>query len=199
MEELNSLGVKTFSNLAKDVFSIGSLQGHFCCFHRKIADGHVTFQVLVKPSPVFFNVGSVNHEHILGSVIAINQQIIDNATIFTAHHVVLNLAVDKSRNIVGHQAVDPFFGISTNDTHFTHMRHVKQTSLVATGQVLFFNTQWILDRQLPTAEVNHGATGSHVTFIHRCSSHDDVLLLKLVLHRDTSIIALYARLKSPAR
>src|SRR5687767_1304844 len=86
---------------------------------------------------------------------AIDQQIVDDSSLRSCQGGVLCLAVNQFGNVVGSDAVNEGDRVATTHLELAHVGNVKQARVRSRTKVFFDSAGRILDRHVPSAEVDH--------------------------------------------
>ena len=88
---------------------------------------------------------------------AICQEVVDDFTLVVAEAAVHGSPESQLAEIIGHHLLDKLFSLTTRHHNFRHVTEVEQARVSATGFVLFPHSG-VLNRHLPTREIDHSGT-----------------------------------------
>ena len=109
--------------------------------------------------------GSIHHhaEPILPQ--KIGDEVVNDAGLLVEHAAIQRLArLAQLVDVVGQQLAQEFTRPRAFQVHHRHMRHVEHTGIAA-HRVVLLDLRAVIDRHVPTAEIHHPGTGSHVHVI----------------------------------
>src|SRR5262249_27403534 len=119
--------------------------------------------VLAEPGHVLFPVGRIDDEPPAAGA-AIDDQVVDNASIRQTQQVVLCLVESEATKVVGHQTLQELARRGATDLVATHVAHVEQ-ACGGTHRFLLVLHARVLLRHVPSGEVDQTGAGGDVVRI----------------------------------
>ena len=130
---------------------------------------HVEINALQEhPGQVLVAGGGIHH-HTVTKVGEVDDQVIHHAALLVEHAAVQRLTdVLQALDVIGQQVLQIALGLMAADIHNGHVRHIKHPALAA-HLMVFLDLRTIVQRHVPTAEVDHFCPQSEVQVIKRCA------------------------------
>ncbi len=125
---------------------------------------------LAHPVPVFIDVGGVGHHEVLVVMDAVDEHVVDHATLTVGEAGVLHLAVEEVLDVVGGDILHEVLGDGAFGAELAHVAHVEHAHVIADIVVLFDKTG-VLDRHVVAGEFGHLCTKFDVQVGVRCGFH----------------------------
>ena len=115
--------------------------------------------MLLHPSPILIDVGSIDDEEEIILAHLIYEQIIHRSTILITHHAVKDFPYWNSSNIIGKNVVDIALGIRTLHSDLAHVGDVEETYMFTNSQMLWSNTSILIKQgHIETPKGDHRGT-----------------------------------------
>ena len=145
---------------------LGSLHGNQPRLLGEIAESDIaaTGYALPKPGDVFVDVGGVDDDNNALGCVAIDDAVIDDATVGITDYGVARLAKRQLAHIVCHQPLDGIKGTWTDKLDLAHVTHVKQANGSAYGLMLVEDRR-IRHRHRPATKVDDARRQRYVTVV----------------------------------
>ena len=120
-----------------------------------VVDFHVKLcSLLVNPSHVLVDIGSIDNEEVVILAHGVNQQVVNSTTVRIEHHAILDAANLHLGDVVGEDVVHKLLSLGTSDANLAHVRHIKDAYVVAHCIVLL-NDALVLNGHIKTAKGSH--------------------------------------------
>ena len=100
----------------------------------------------------------------------VNDDVVNDATVFCTKKRVLSLTVLKPGNITGCDPLQVLESVGPGHINLAHVADVKEANGVANGMVLGEHARRVLDWHLPATEWNHSATQGNMRIKERRAS-----------------------------
>ena len=123
------------------------------------------------------------HHHAVTKVGQVNDQIIHHPALLIEHAAVEGFTDTlQALDIIGQQVLQIGLGMAATDIHHGHVRHIEHPA-VATHLMVLLDLRAIVQRHVPTAEVDHLGTQGEVQVIERCALSHQCLLAGWAVQR----------------
>ena len=120
--------------------------------------------LLKHPCYILVDIGCVDDEEEIVFAHLIDEQVVHGAAVGVAHHTIIDLSYGRACDIVGEDVLDVALSVGACDAHFSHVRDVEDTAVLAHGVVLVGDVG-VLNRHNETAERRHECAELHVAVI----------------------------------
>ena len=148
----------------------GTLHGDHRRRCRLVVDPHVEARgVLAQPGEVALAVRGVDHQ-VDAVPLAVDEQVVDRIAVRLAEQAVADRAQRDPGDEAGDQALDEGHGVPSREVHATHVGQVEQAGALAHRPRLLQDRP-VLDRHVPTSELDEGRTGALVQVVERGLLH----------------------------
>ena len=149
-----------------DVFRLRALHGQLAVVVRTVLQVDVeTLGMLLHPGPVLVDVGRVDDEEEVLLAHLVDQQVVDGASVFVAHHAIVYLSYRRLGDVVGEDVLHVALGILAANRHFAHVRHVEHACMFSHGLMLLGYAALIQKRHVETAKLYHRSIQQHVLVV----------------------------------
>ena len=112
--------------------------------------------MLLHPSPVLINVGSIDDKEEIVLSHLIHQQVVHRTTILVAHHAIKDLSCRHTCYVVRKDMVHIALRILALYRHLAHVRHIKQPHMLTDSHVLWcYSRILVKEGHVKSAELHH--------------------------------------------
>ena len=159
------VGAVEFENIHHGLLGLGTLHCYLSVALALVLDFHVKLSsLLVDPSHVLVDVGSIDNEEVVVLAHGVNQEVVDGATVGVKHHAILDAAHSHLGDVVGEDIVHKLLRLGASNVHFAHVRDVEDANCVA-HCIVFLYYAGILDGHVKTAKGAHQGTQGNVLVV----------------------------------
>src|SRR5690606_9364419 len=127
---------------------------------------HLVRIVMDLPLEILTAVRGIYDKHSFAIRDAIHEKVVENSTIFTAHHRVQRAAILKRTDVVGDEVLHTFRRVRTADENLAHVANVENAGSRANTPVLV-DDAGVLDRHLVPSKGGETRAESSMNFVKR--------------------------------
>ena len=152
------VGAIKVENSLHGLFGLGTLNCDLSVALALVFNLHIKVcSLLVNPSHVLVDIGSIDNEEVVVLAHGVNQQVVNGATIRIKHHTILDAANFHLGDVVSEDVVHKLLSLGTSNVNLTHVRYVKNAHCI-THCVVFLYYTLVLDGHVKTAKGAHQGT-----------------------------------------
>ena len=96
--------------------------------------------MLLHPSPVLIDVSGIDDNEEVVLLHFVNEQVVNSATVFVAHHAIEDFSVFHAAYIIGKDMVNVCLGILSLYSHLSHMRYIKHAAVSAHSLMFLYDS-----------------------------------------------------------
>ena len=123
--------------------------------------------LLVHPRYILVDIGSIDDDEKVVFTHLIDEQVVNDTTVFVTHHAVENFSVGYILDIVGEDVVDIALSIRPRNEHFSHVRDIEYAAGISYG-IVFVNDIRVLNGHIETSKRRHQCSQFNVFVIQTC-------------------------------
>jgi hypothetical protein len=139
----------------QNLFGIRSLQRELRVIGAGIRDLDIhSFCAIAQPFEVFVAIRSVDHDEVVTSTHAIDEDVIDEAGRRIEKTVVLRAAILEPRDVVAGRALQERLGVLTFHQNLAHVRHIEESGTLS-HRLMLVEDAGELHGQFPASEIDH--------------------------------------------
>ena len=122
--------------------------------------------MLCEPSKIALSIRSVYAQEVALAAVAVNNDIVDNATFLGRDGAVQRLPVSQWLDVVARHVVEGYLRLGASDKNLAHVADVEEPRLL-THRNMLSDDAAVLNRHLPPSKRNDFSTKTDVMIIER--------------------------------